>query len=53
MRLFLLKLVMICGERFFFSAFTIFVAITIPFFGDLVGFLGGIAFAPTTFLVNF
>ncbi|CAM6038293.1 unnamed protein product [Sphagnum compactum] len=38
--------------RSLYVAFTIFVAMTIPFFGDLVGFLGGIAFAPTTFLVN-
>ncbi len=34
------------------AAFTIFMAMTIPFFGDLLGFLGGFAFAPTTFFVS-
>ncbi|GLT71803.1 hypothetical protein SLA2020_437960 [Shorea laevis] len=31
-------------------AFTMFVAITFPFFGGLLGFFGGFAFAPTTYL---
>ena len=37
---------------FFFAAFTCFVAICIPFFGDLLGFFGGFAFAPTTYFVS-
>ncbi|KAG2581345.1 hypothetical protein PVAP13_6KG025000 [Panicum virgatum] len=32
-------------------AFTTFIAITIPFFGGLLGFLGGFAFAPTTYFL--
>ncbi|CAO2200084.1 unnamed protein product [Urochloa humidicola] len=32
-------------------AFTTFVAITIPFFGGLLGFFGGFAFAPTTYFL--
>jgi len=36
----------------FFSAFTMFVAITFPFFGGLLGFFGGFAFAPTTYFVS-
>ncbi|KAF1883745.1 hypothetical protein Lal_00012662 [Lupinus albus] len=32
-------------------AFTMFVAITFPFFGSLLGFFGGFAFAPTTFFL--
>ncbi|XP_042521121.1 lysine histidine transporter 2-like [Macadamia integrifolia] len=39
--------------RFFartsYVAFTMFVAITFPFFGGLLGFFGGFAFAPTTY----
>lgn len=34
------------------SAFTMFVAITFPFFGGLLGFFGGFAFAPTTYFVR-
>ncbi|CAK9219726.1 unnamed protein product [Sphagnum troendelagicum] len=37
--------------RSLYVAFTIFMAMTIPFFGDLLGFLGGFAFAPTTFFL--
>jgi hypothetical protein len=29
-----------------------FVGITFPFFGGLIGFFGGIAFAPTTYFVS-
>ncbi|KAF8013858.1 hypothetical protein BT93_I1654 [Corymbia citriodora subsp. variegata] len=32
-------------------AFTMFVAITIPFFGPLLSFFGGFAFAPTTYFL--
>ncbi|AQK78446.1 Lysine histidine transporter 2 [Zea mays] len=32
-------------------AFTTFIAITIPFFGGLLGFFGGFAFAPTTYFL--
>ncbi|XP_051143977.1 lysine histidine transporter 1-like isoform X2 [Andrographis paniculata] len=32
-------------------AFTMFIAITFPFFGGLLGFFGGFAFAPTTYFV--
>ncbi|KAE9599528.1 putative amino acid transporter, transmembrane domain-containing protein [Lupinus albus] len=32
-------------------AFTMFVAITFPFFGGLLGFFGGFAFAPTTYFL--
>lgn len=34
------------------TAFTMFVAICIPFFGGLLGFFGGFAFAPTTYYVS-
>jgi len=34
------------------SAFTMFVAITFPFFDGLLGFFGGFAFAPTTYFVS-
>jgi hypothetical protein len=37
---------------FVISAFTMFVAITFPFFGGLLGFFGGFAFAPTTYFVR-
>lgn len=37
---------------FWISAFTMFVAITFPFFGGLLGFFGGLAFAPTTYFVR-
>lgn len=33
-------------------AATAFVAMTIPFFGALLGFFGGFAFAPTTYFVS-
>ncbi|RRT48335.1 hypothetical protein B296_00053187 [Ensete ventricosum] len=33
-------------------AFTMFVGIAVPFFGGLLGFLGGFAFAPTTYFVS-
>lgn len=32
-------------------AFTMFIAITFPFFGGLLGFFGGFAFAPTTYFL--
>ncbi|KAJ7550248.1 hypothetical protein O6H91_07G090400 [Diphasiastrum complanatum] len=32
-------------------ALTCFIAITLPFFGDLLGFFGGFAFAPTTYFL--
>uniref|UniRef100_A0A804PS13 Amino acid transporter transmembrane domain-containing protein n=1 Tax=Zea mays TaxID=4577 RepID=A0A804PS13_MAIZE len=32
-------------------SFTTFIAITIPFFGGLLGFFGGFAFAPTTYFL--
>ncbi|KAJ4894689.1 Lysine histidine transporter 2 [Raphanus sativus] len=35
--------------RSLYVAFTMFVAICIPFFGGLLGFFGGFAFAPTTY----
>lgn len=35
--------------RNLYVAFTMFVAITFPFFGGLLGFFGGFAFAPTTY----
>jgi hypothetical protein len=35
-----------------FSAFTVLIAITFPFFGGLLGFFGGFAFAPTTYFVS-
>lgn len=37
----------------FFSAFTMFVGITFPFFGSLLGFFGGFALAPTTYFVRY
>ncbi|KAG2269446.1 hypothetical protein Bca52824_064001 [Brassica carinata] len=35
--------------RSLYVAFTMFIAICIPFFGGLLGFFGGFAFAPTTY----
>ncbi|KAK2399763.1 lysine histidine transporter [Trifolium repens] len=32
-------------------AFTVLIAITFPFFGGLLGFFGGFAFAPTTYFL--
>ncbi|KAK3120918.1 hypothetical protein QOZ80_8BG0643470 [Eleusine coracana subsp. coracana] len=37
--------------RTVYVAFTMFVAITFPFFGGLLGFFGGFAFAPTTYFL--
>ena len=34
------------------AAFTMMVAITIPFFGGLLGFFGGLVMAPTTYYVS-
>ncbi|GLT65339.1 hypothetical protein SLA2020_377830 [Shorea laevis] len=38
-------------SRSLYVAFTMFVAICIPFFGSLLGFFGGFAFAPTTYFL--
>lgn len=35
--------------RTIFVAFTLFIGMTFPFFGGILGFLGGIAFAPTSY----
>ncbi|KAG9136880.1 hypothetical protein Leryth_020609 [Lithospermum erythrorhizon] len=32
-------------------AMTLFIGVTFPFFGDLLGFLGGFGFTPTTFIL--
>ncbi|XP_009412996.3 lysine histidine transporter 1-like [Musa acuminata AAA Group] len=37
--------------RTVYVAFTMFIAITFPFFGGLLGFVGGFAFAPTTYFL--
>lgn len=37
--------------RFTFVALTLFVGISVPFFGGLLGFFGGFAFAPTTYYI--
>ncbi|CAI0457447.1 unnamed protein product [Linum tenue] len=37
--------------RNFYVAMTMFVGITFPFFGGLLGFFGGFAFAPTTYFL--
>jgi hypothetical protein len=34
------------------AAFTMFIAITFPFFDGLLSFFGGFAFAPTTYFVS-
>lgn len=34
------------------AAFTLFVGVTFPFFGDLLGFFGGFGFAPTSYFVS-
>ncbi|KAJ3681161.1 hypothetical protein LUZ60_015650 [Juncus effusus] len=44
---FVLRLV----ARSLYVAFTMFVGISIPFFGGLLGFFGGFAFAPTTYFL--
>ncbi|KAL0327031.1 UNVERIFIED_CONTAM: Lysine histidine transporter-like 6 [Sesamum angustifolium] len=33
-------------------AFTLFIGVTFPFFGDLLGFFGGFGFAPTSYFVS-
>jgi hypothetical protein len=38
--------------RSLYVIFTMFVGITFPFFGALLGFFGGFAFAPTTYFVS-
>ncbi|CAA0820134.1 Lysine histidine transporter 1 [Striga hermonthica] len=38
-------------SRNLYVAFTMFVGITFPFFGGLLGFFGGFAFAPTTYFL--
>ncbi|XP_047955443.1 lysine histidine transporter 1-like [Salvia hispanica] len=38
-------------SRNIYVAFTMFIAITFPFFGGLLGFFGGFAFAPTTYFL--
>jgi amino acid permease len=37
--------------RSIYVAFTMFIAMTFPFFGGLLGFFGGFAFAPTTYFL--
>ena len=34
------------------AAFTLFIAVTFPFFGDLLGFFGGFGFTPTSYFVS-
>ncbi|KAJ4710558.1 Lysine histidine transporter like [Melia azedarach] len=34
-----------------FAAITLFVGVTYPFFGDLLGFLGGFGFAPSSYFL--
>lgn len=34
------------------AAFTLFIGVTFPFFGDLLGFFGGFGFAPTSYFVR-
>ncbi|RWV97805.1 hypothetical protein GW17_00039385 [Ensete ventricosum] len=38
--------------RSVYVALTMFIGITFPFFGGLLGFFGGFAFAPTTYFVS-
>ncbi|CAN6268128.1 unnamed protein product [Urochloa humidicola] len=33
------------------TAFTLFIAVTFPFFGDLLGFFGGFGFMPMTYFL--
>ena len=35
-----------------FAAITLFIGVTFPFFGDLLGFFGGFGFAPTSYFVR-
>ncbi|XP_059592985.1 lysine histidine transporter-like 2 [Vitis vinifera] len=37
--------------RTLYVAFTMFIGMLIPFFGSLLGFLGGLVFAPTTYFL--
>ncbi|KAL2905012.1 Lysine histidine transporter-like 6 [Bienertia sinuspersici] len=37
--------------RTIYVAFTLFIGVTFPFFGDLLGFFGGFGFAPTSFFL--
>uniref|UniRef100_A0ACD5Z9P6 Uncharacterized protein n=1 Tax=Avena sativa TaxID=4498 RepID=A0ACD5Z9P6_AVESA len=39
-------------SRSLFVAFTMFIGITFPFFGGMIGFFGGFAFAPTSYYVS-
>lgn len=39
-------------QDYFFTAFTLFIGVTFPFFGDLLGFFGGFGFAPTSYFVS-
>ncbi|KAH7835485.1 hypothetical protein Vadar_026521 [Vaccinium darrowii] len=39
------------ASRNLYVAFTMFVGMTLPFFGSLLGFFGGFAFAPTTYFL--
>ncbi|KAF1864355.1 hypothetical protein Lal_00022012 [Lupinus albus] len=39
-------------SRTTYVALTMLIGISIPFFGSLLGFLGGFAFAPTSFFVS-
>ena len=38
--------------KFNFAAITLFIGVTFPFFGDLLGFFGGFGFAPTSYFVS-
>lgn len=38
--------------RSIYVAFTMFIAMTFPFFSALLGFFGGFAFSPTTYFVT-
>ncbi|KAK1359420.1 hypothetical protein POM88_043894 [Heracleum sosnowskyi] len=40
-------------SRNLYVAFTMFVGICFPFFGGLLGFFGGLAFAPTTYFLSY
>lgn len=35
-----------------YAAFTMFIGMTFPFFGAIIGFFGGFFFAPTSFFVS-
>jgi len=41
-----------CHLNYGFVAATMFVGMTFPFFGGLLAFFGGFAFAPTTYFVS-